>query len=120
VLRDTDLHDLFKGQIVHLTPHTKTASRACHLRKVVQIMHEPETIKRHWPTVVVEWKEDGVDTWERVHRDNINLRPNTRNKTDKQDGDGPSSGHTVARVRVMTGKIKPIVLADNEEQGTLF
>jgi len=124
MLRDSDLHDLFQGQIVHLTPHTKTASRTCHERRVVRIMHDKPTIRKHWPMIVVEWKQDGKDMWERVHRDNINLRPNTRGtRAEKAEGDGTQGTSDMgrwARVRKLPGRPKPIALAEDEEQGTLF
>jgi len=125
MLRDVDLHDLHKGQIVYLTPHTKQASRACHERRTVKIMHEKDTIKRHWPMIVVEWKQDGVDKWERVHRDNVKLRAHAprATKVERAEGDGAQSsgmGRWASKVRVMPGKIKPIELAEGQEQGTLF
>src|SRR5215216_1918605 len=111
MLRDADLHDLYKGQIVYLTPHTKTASRACHEKRTVRIMHDKDLIRKHWPVIVVEWQQDGQDVWERVHRDNIKLRPGTSStKVEKREGDGQgsSSGPAVTRVRKMPGRIKPI------------
>lgn len=119
MLRDSDLHDLYKGQIVYLSPHTKTASRACHEQRAVRVMHEKDTILKHWPMVVVEWKQDGVDKWERVHRDNIKLRPGNASsaKVEKREGDGQGGGKpTVTRVRKMPGR--PI--AHIEDQMELF
>jgi hypothetical protein len=121
VLRDTDLDELYKGQIVHLDPHTKTASRACHEKRVVRIMHDQETIRKHWPMVVVEWKVQGIDVWERVHRDNIKLRPKTTTtKVEKREGDGTQSdGRTAskwARVRKAPGRPTAVI----EDQMELF
>jgi hypothetical protein len=120
VLRDADLDDLYKGQIVHLEPHTKTASRACHQRQTVRLMHEKETIRKHWPFVVVEWKVGGVDTWEKVHRDNIKLRPKTTTtRAEKAAGDSTQDNKTAgkwARVRKAPGR----VTAHIEDQMELF
>jgi hypothetical protein len=123
MLRDSDMAELIQGQIVYLYPHTKTASRACHEMRMVRVMHDRQLIRKHWPLLVVEWKQDGKDVWERVHRDNVRLRPVAKsNKSDKGAGDGPSAvaSKWAAKVRVMPGKIKPIDLAEGEEQGTLF
>ena len=121
MLRDTDLDELYQGQIVHLTPHSKTASRACHERRVVKVMHDKEKIRRHWPFIVVEWMVEGVAQWERVHRDNINLRPKTTtNKAERSQGDGTQSDGRVAgkwaRVRKAPGR--PV--AKIEDQMELF
>lgn len=109
------------GRVVYLYPHTKQASRACHEQRVVKIRKDAA---RHWPRVVVEWTQDGVGRWELVHADNIRLKPPgslaSVNK-EKKEGDGPGSrGPAVTRVRVMPGRIKPIALSDDQEQGTLF
>lgn len=122
MLRPSDLYELQQGQTVYLTAHTKTASRACWEKRAVKVMHGSDTLKRHWPLVVVEWEQGGAMVWEKVHYYNINLRSTAvASTTDKREGDGAgSAARKPSRVRVMPGKIKPIQLADGEEQGALF
>lgn len=81
--------------------------------------------KRHWPMVVVTWEEAGQLHWELVHKDNIRTKPVTPARhVDKKEGDmarnEDATASRWARVRKMPGKAKPIDLAPNEEQGTLF
>jgi hypothetical protein len=120
VLRSAD--EVEQGQRVYLWPQTKTASRACHDKRAVTVMHDP---KRWWPYLVVEWKDDaGSACWERVHADNIRKSLVERTSAaEKKTGDAVGGGTTKekwSRVRVMPGKSKEIQLAEGEEQGTLF
>jgi hypothetical protein len=121
VLDDPDL--IQQGRIVFLYPQSKTASANVHRQLSVTVMKDP---KAHWPMVVVGWKEDGVDRWELVHRDNIRLkRPGvTTTKADKHEGDNVREGAGMgrwAKVRKMPTQAKAKVdMPDDMEQGTLF
>ena len=119
-----EVHEVSEGQTVWLYPHTKGASAACHAMRQVKVMHDP---KKHWPYVVVEWKEGGVDRWEKVHRDNIKKKPPSQTGMAAQKKQGDTSGNPDTptdrkwqRKLALPGKIKPIQLAEGEEQGTLF
>lgn len=123
MLRNPD--EITQGQTVYLFPHTKTASWNVRQQLAVKVMHAKETILKHWPLVVVEWKEGGQHCWERVHRDDIKLRAASMGttKVDRAEGDGAQGsgmGRWATRVPVMPGKIKPIDLPDGQEQGALF
>lgn len=123
MLRDADLDELEQGQTVHLYPHTKTASRACHEQRTVKLMHDKEGNKKHWPFLVVEWKEGGVDCWARVHKDDVKLKASatTTTKEEKRQGDQTGTRGKAPRVRVLPKQPKANVeLAENEEQGTLW
>jgi hypothetical protein len=120
MLRSVDEIEL--NQVVHLFPHTKVASRACHALTVARVIKDP---KAHWPMVVVGWKEATGDRWELVHKDNIRLKPRATqtSKVEKKEGDTVQGGGTAsiwARVRKMPGKVVEVNLAETEEQGTLF
>lgn len=110
-----------KGRVAYLYPHTATASRACHAMRTVEVVEGA----KHWPMVVVKWREPDADKWELVHRDNIRLRPpSARVKSEEKEGDttqdeGATAGRW-ARVRKMPGKPKPIELPPDTEQGALF
>lgn len=108
-----------ENKIAYLYPHTKTASRACHDMKAVTILSA-----RHWPMVVVKWKEGEADRWELVHKDNIKLKPpSARVKSDEKEGDtvrGGAMDSKWARPRKMTGRQKPIDIPEGREQGLLF
>lgn len=119
MLRDADLDDLYQGQIVYLSPHTKTASRACHEQRAVRVMHDKDVIRKHWPMVVVEWTVGGVAKWERVHRDNIKLRPKTvSTKSEKREGDAVGGGTTEQKWKRKLAVGRPVAVAD--EQLELF
>lgn len=112
--------DLRVGQTVYLYPHTKQASRACHEQRVVSVMQDPA---KHWPKVVVEWTENGVQQWQLVHRDNIRLRAaaSTTTKEETKAGDTTQDGGAKwATVRRMPGRAKPIEIPPGLEQATLF
>lgn len=108
-----------EGRVVYLYPQTRTASRTCHAMKAVTVVHA-----KRWPMVVVKWTEGRVDKWELVHKDNIRLRPpSARVKKDEKEGDtvqGTGMDSRWARPRKMAGRVKPIDIPDDQEQGTLF
>lgn len=117
-----DPNAIQRGRIVFLYPQSKQASRACHRLLTVTVMKDP---RAHWPMVMVQWKEDGADRWELVHRDNIRLRKpgGTTTKAESKEGDTTRDSGGMgkwAAVRKMPGKPKPIEITEEQEQGTLF
>jgi hypothetical protein len=117
--------DLTEGQTVYLFPHTKTASRAVHKQLTVKVMRDP---KAFWPWVLVKWNEpDGSDFWEKVHRDDIKLKPSSAASTPagRKEGDGPGSNTVPAlgtnrRTALRPEKRYEIELPPGTEQGELF
>lgn len=113
--------DLEVGRIVFLYPQTKQASQSCHRQLSVTVMKDPAA---HWPFILVKWKENGEDRWEKVHRDNVRLRRASNAKQEKREGDtvqnGDGSMGRWAKVRVMPGKPKEIDLPAGMEQDSLF
>lgn len=114
--------DVEKGRIVHLYPHTKQASRNCHRLLTVSVMKNPA---QHWPYLIVCWKEDGQDLWEKVHKDNIRVKSAAAStKADVRQGDsvgeGQRRGAKPGRVRVMPKQPKAVIDPDQGEQLELF
>lgn len=109
--------DVEPGQIVYLTPHTRTAGQYCWMKKAAAI----EDAKTHWPRVQVSLTHKGEETRAYVHKDDILLNPPSRTtKTDVKQGDSTTGQDTATRVRVMPGRIKEIDLPADMEQGELF
>jgi hypothetical protein len=115
-----DSHEVEVGQVVYLYPHTKQASAECHRQLTVKVLKDPAA---HWPKVVVGWKEDGVDKWQLVHRDNIRRRrvASATTKEEKRAGDTTGGGGEAGMAKwvkrgVMPGGVPPQV----EGQETLF
>lgn len=116
----SDPDEVQKGRIVFLYPQTKQASASCHRQLAVSILKDA---RAHWPMLVVGWKEDGVDKWELVHRDNIRKKRATgaTEKEEKRAGDQTGGGAQTGMSRwakrgIMPGKpVEPI-----EGQETLF
>lgn len=110
-----DVDEVQIGQTVYLDAHSKGAPAICHRRLVVKVMHPPA---RFWPYLVVEWKEDGVDKWARVHRDNIKKRPvQDRTVAERKEGD-TGSGTTSQKWQRRLALPKPVALI--EDQMELF
>jgi hypothetical protein len=89
VLKDPE--EIQVGRIVHLYPQTKQASQNVHKQLAVSVMKDP---RAHWPMVVVGWKEDGVDKWELVHRDNIRLKRASSITTREEKRAGDTTGNS--------------------------
>lgn len=105
-----------EGRIVYLYPNTKTAGRWCWMKKAAVVIDT-----KQWPRVHVELEHKGTTYESYPHRLDVMLRPTGSTvKQEKRDGDMAGGGISGVKVRIMPGKIKPIVLAEDEEQGTLF
>ena len=121
MLKDTPAASgLVVGRICYLYPQTKQASAECHKQLTVTVLKDPSA---HWPKVVVGWKEDGVDKWQLVHRDNIRLKraATTTSRQEKRAGDSTGGGAEGGMEKwvkrgVMPGKPPPEI----EGQETLF
>lgn len=113
----TSPEEAYEGRIVYLYPNTKTAGEWCWRKKTAVVVHV-----KHWPRVCVELTHNNETVITHPHRSDVMLRPTGGGtaKQEKRDGDMAGGGVSDVKVRVMPGRIKPLTLADDEEQGTLF
>lgn len=109
--------EAYPGRIVYLYPNTKTAGEWCWRKKTAVVVDT-----QYWPRICVELEHKGKTVTTYPHREDVMLRPTGQGsaKTEKRDGDMAGGGTPDTKVRVMPGRIKPVELAENEEQGTLF
>ena len=115
MLKD-DPAEAWEGRIVYLYPHTKMAGRFCWMQKAAVI----EDGKTYWPRVKVSLTHEGETHISYPHRDDIRVRP-VANTTREEKKDGDMAGSvSAAKIKVMPGRVKEIVIPDGMEQGALW